>query len=139
MAKDIFHNAVRNALIKDGWTITDDPFRLESKENKMAYEADLGAEKLFAAEKGIDKIVVEVKSFLKLSLANEFHTILGQYKTYEDALEFLLLDRELIIAIPKFADERIQEYPFIQHLIKKHKVKSFVFDEIEEIILRWKR
>ncbi len=25
-AKDIYHNEVKNALIKDGWTITDDPF-----------------------------------------------------------------------------------------------------------------
>ena len=54
----------------------------------MAYNADLGVEKMLAAEKGLDKIVVEVKSFLKLSLANEFHTILGQYVTYLDALEF---------------------------------------------------
>ncbi len=139
MAKDIFHNAVRNALIKDGWTITQDPFRLEDKNVKMVYEADLGAEKMLAAEKGMEKIVVEVKSFLKLSLSNEFHTILGQYMTYIDALEFLSLDRELIIAVPKFAEERIQEYPFILHLIKKHHLKMFVFDEIEEIILTWKR
>ncbi len=27
-ARDIYHNAVRNALIKDGWTITHDPLRL---------------------------------------------------------------------------------------------------------------
>ena len=24
MARDLFHNAVKNALIKDGWQITDD-------------------------------------------------------------------------------------------------------------------
>jgi hypothetical protein len=29
MAKDLFHDAVRNALIKDGWQITDDPFFLK--------------------------------------------------------------------------------------------------------------
>ena len=135
----MFHEAVRHALIKDGWTITHDPFRLEDKDNKIAYEADLGAEKLLAAEKGLDKIVVEVKSFLKLSLSHEFHGILGQYMTYINALEFLDLDRELIIAVPQFAEARIQEYPFILHLIKKHNVKLFVFDEIEEIILTWKR
>ncbi len=27
MAKDIYHSTVRIALEKDGWTITDDPFR----------------------------------------------------------------------------------------------------------------
>ena len=56
MAKDIYHQAVRNALIKDGWTITHDPFRLENKEQNMAYESDLGAEKRFAAEKDLEQI-----------------------------------------------------------------------------------
>jgi hypothetical protein len=109
------------------------------KSSKLAYEADLGAEKLLAAEKGMDRIVVEVKSFLKLSFANEFHGILGQYITYLDALEYLSLDRELIIAIPKFAEDRLKDYPFIRHLIEKHNLKMFVFDEKEEIILEWKR
>ncbi len=27
-ATDIYHNSVRNALIKDGWTITHDPYTL---------------------------------------------------------------------------------------------------------------
>lgn len=28
MAKDLFHDVVRHALEKDGWTITDDPLFL---------------------------------------------------------------------------------------------------------------
>jgi hypothetical protein len=28
-ARDIYHNAVKAALIADGWTITHDPYRLE--------------------------------------------------------------------------------------------------------------
>ena len=28
-AKDIYHVTVKNALIKDGWTITDDPLSLK--------------------------------------------------------------------------------------------------------------
>ncbi|MCI0378509.1 MAG: hypothetical protein L0215_12945 [Gemmataceae bacterium] len=27
-ARDLYHGAVKNALIKDGWTITHDPFTL---------------------------------------------------------------------------------------------------------------
>ena len=27
-AKDIYHDAARNALLKDGWTITHDPYTL---------------------------------------------------------------------------------------------------------------
>jgi hypothetical protein len=44
--KDAIHDAVRNALIKDGWTITKDPLFLEYGEEDMY--VDLGAERLLA-------------------------------------------------------------------------------------------
>jgi hypothetical protein len=53
-AKDIFHNAVKNALIKDGWTITHDPLRLTWGGKDMY--VDLGAERLLAAEKAGQQI-----------------------------------------------------------------------------------
>ncbi len=59
MAKDIYHIIVRIALEKDGWTITNDPY-LIPRNNKRPYEVDLGAEKFIAAEKGMEKIAVEV-------------------------------------------------------------------------------
>jgi hypothetical protein len=81
MAKDIFHQTVKEALEKDGWTITHDPFILE-KGLGAKLEIDLGLEKIITAQKGTEKIAVEVKSFLKPSLINEFHTVLGQYLNY---------------------------------------------------------
>ena len=46
-AKDIFHDAVKHALEKDGWTITDDPLFLRFGGLEMYI--DLGAECIFAA------------------------------------------------------------------------------------------
>ena len=60
-ARDIYHNTVKNTLIKDGWTITDDPFRLKWG-NNLLY-VDLGAEQLLTAEKENRKIAAEVKRF----------------------------------------------------------------------------
>ncbi|MET0113843.1 MULTISPECIES: element excision factor XisH family protein [Limnospira] len=34
-AKDIYHDAVKNALIKDGWTITFDPYFIKYAEVKL--------------------------------------------------------------------------------------------------------
>jgi hypothetical protein len=59
MARDSFHLTVRKALEKDGWSITHDPYELEI--GGPDYEIDLGAEKIFAAQKGPKKIAVEVK------------------------------------------------------------------------------
>jgi len=58
---DLFHDTVRTALTKDGWTITHDPFLIEYKGFRL--QADLGAAKVFAAEKEAQRIVVEVKVF----------------------------------------------------------------------------
>ncbi|RKZ75628.1 MAG: hypothetical protein DRQ57_06725 [Gammaproteobacteria bacterium] len=42
-AKDTYHNIVKNALIKDGWKITDDPLVLQFGETNLY--ADLGPKK----------------------------------------------------------------------------------------------
>ncbi len=50
MARDKIHSAVKNALIKDGWTITDDPYYLKNKDGSLTLEVDLAAERTIAAE-----------------------------------------------------------------------------------------
>jgi hypothetical protein len=70
--KDAFHDVVRHALEKDGWTITHDPLILRYELGNLYI--DLGAEKVFAAERAGQKIAVEVKSFLKNSAVSEFYT-----------------------------------------------------------------
>ncbi|NEP74490.1 MULTISPECIES: element excision factor XisH family protein [Okeania] len=55
-AQDIFHDAVKNALIKEGWTITDDPLYIEFAGVDMY--VDLGSEKLFGAESELQKLFI---------------------------------------------------------------------------------
>jgi hypothetical protein len=40
-AKDLYHNAIKNALITDGWTILADPYRIEYQDDLLL--ADLAA------------------------------------------------------------------------------------------------
>ena len=49
-AKDIYHTTVCDALVKDGWTITHDPYTMTFGQKDVF--VDLGAERLLAAEKG---------------------------------------------------------------------------------------
>lgn len=72
--KDIYHSLVRRALEKDGWKIHD-PLIIPAGKRKI--KVDLGAEPLIAAEKNSEKIAVEVKSFLNLSLLYDFYEALG--------------------------------------------------------------
>ncbi len=56
MAKDIFHDRVRQVLLDDGWRVTHDGYRLMTDLLKDALTVDLGAEGLIAAEKGPEKL-----------------------------------------------------------------------------------
>ena len=96
-AKDIYHDTVKNALIKDGWTIIHDPLRLRWG-NNLLY-VDLGAERLLTAEKENQKIAVEVKSFASPSNMADLENALGQYILYQNIIEEIEPDRTLYLAV----------------------------------------
>jgi XisH protein len=76
-ARDRLHDAVRNALVRDGWTITHDPLRITSGRRNLY--VDLGAERLVAAEKGALRIAVEVKAFSGPSDVEALEQAMGQH------------------------------------------------------------
>lgn len=134
-AKDIYHNQVKNALIKDGWTITDDPLILSI--GKKDLFVDLGAEKLIAAEKEHQKIAVEIKSFIGNSQVNDLENALGQYILYYQVLLEKEDKRVLYLAIKKSAYEEIFEEPIGKILLKRKIINLVVFDEKKEEIIKW--
>lgn len=97
--KDLFHQAVRRALEKDGWTITHAPLPL--KVGTLKLEVDLGADKPITAQKENQKIAVEVKSFLRTSKITELYHAFGQYFPDKVALQKPEPDRILYLAIPE--------------------------------------
>ena len=98
-AKDLFHETVKKALVKDGWVITADPLFIQSEEFDIYI--DLGAEKIIAAEKNEQKIAVEIKSFAKPSLLYEFHLALGQFIDYREILTEVESEYTLYLAVPQ--------------------------------------
>ena len=135
MSKDVFHEAVKNALQKDGWIITHDPLHIES----MGFNVliDLGAERMIGAEKNGEKIAVEVKSFTNPSGVSQFHIALGQFLNYRDALSDKNPGRELFLAIPKDAYETTFVIPFVQRAIERYNLVFLVYDPEKEVIVTW--
>ena len=135
-AKDLYHEIVKKALIKDGWEITDDPLIIRVKGVQMYI--DLGAEKIIGAQKGEKKIAIEIKSFVGASAISDFHLALGQYLNYQHALDIQEPDRILFLAVPIDAYENFFTQPFIQESIQRHKLKLIIYDNENEVISIWK-
>ena len=136
-AKDIFHNAVKNALQKEKWVITNDPLSLNIGGVEMYI--DLGAEKLIAAEKNGKKIAVEIKSFLGASAISEFHTALGQFMNYRLALREEEPDRILYLAVPSDTYDSFFKLQFIQLAIQQYQLKIIVYNSVDEVIIKWQK
>ena len=134
-AKDVFHDAVKNALIKDGWTITNDPLTLKWGNDNMF--VDLGAEKLLTAERGGKTIAVEVKSFIGASEVRELEQAFGQYFLYRAVLEETSPERTLYLAISDIVFRDVFEDDLGKLLMRKYNPPLMIFDSSAEEVVKW--
>jgi hypothetical protein len=134
-ARDVFHQAVKTALTKDQWLITNDPLLLQVGGVDMY--VDLGAEKLLAAEKDHQHIAVEVKSFLGPSLVSDFHLALGQFLNYRLALSQQEPQRQLYLAVPLEIFTTFFTLPFIQTAVHQYQLALLIYDTEREEVVQW--
>ncbi|MGH9752666.1 MAG: XisH family protein [Blastocatellia bacterium] len=135
MAKDLIHDAVKKALINDGWTITDDQFTIEYEDAKAF--VDLAAERPIAAERGAEKIAVEIKSFLGPSPLHELENALGQYRFYMRLLEMVEPDRKLYLAISDIIEMRFFNRPSFRLIVQTEQISLIVVNIQREEIVKW--
>lgn len=135
MARDIFHNLVREGLERDGWTITDDPYRVELE--KATFQIDLATEKMIAAEKDNEKIAVEIKSFLNQSAITDFYGALGQFLSYRLVLRQVEPDRVLYLAVPLETYEEFFQSTFARLAVDEYELKLIVYDSKQGREIQW--
>ncbi len=134
-ARDLFHDTVKQALQKEQWVITDDPLRF--KFGNVNFQVDLAAEQLVAAERGGEKIAVEIKSFLNPSAITDFYSALGQFLSYRLALESIEPNRKLYLAVPLDVYQTFFQYEFTQNAVQRYQVFLIVYDPANEVIVQW--
>lgn len=136
-ARDLFHAAVKAALIREGWTVTHDPLFLAF--GGVDLYVDIGAERLLAASRGAEQIAVEIKSFLGSSPVTDFHAALGQFINYRLALASKDPARTLYLAVPAETYDTFFVLPFAQMSVSHNQIPLIVYDPEEKEIRRWIR
>jgi hypothetical protein len=134
-AKDLYHDAVKAALTKDGWSITADPYRIRYKDVDLY--ADLAAERPIAAEREGQKIVVEIKSFVGRSLMTDFHNAVGQYMVYQALIRETAPEYSLYLAVDDIVYRNFFRREGIEFLVRESQINLFVVDIDQQEIVQW--
>jgi XisH protein len=135
-AKNIYHACVVQALVTDGWTITDDPLKLEYGDQRLY--VDLGAERgPLGAEKEGRKIAVEIQSFLGRSAVRDLEEAIGQYEIYRMMLALSEPDRSLYMAAPVRVYQTLLTKEFGQLVVSNLGLRLLIFDDHKERIHLW--
>lgn len=136
-ARDRYHDIVRRALIKEGWTITHDPYRIAVGDRNVY--VDLAAERMLAAERDGDKIAVEVKTFVGESDIRELEQAIGQFVFYRFLMEQVDPGRQLLLAVPDDVFYTLLQEPIARPVVEGLPLKLIAFDVQTEVIVTWIR
>ncbi|MFN0175655.1 MAG: element excision factor XisH family protein [Saprospiraceae bacterium] len=135
MARDKFHQEVRNALEHEGWRITADPLYL--KVGSIPIHIDLGAERLIGAEKDGEQIAVEIKTFGRTSFITAFHEAVGKYIVYREALSQTKSNRTLFLAMPADVYSEFSTEQLVQQVFEKYEFKILLYEPDQQSISSW--
>ena len=141
-ARDSIHNAVRIALIKDGWEITDDPYVIAYGERflfvDLGVEADHGLVGQFiGASRAGRRIAVEIKELRGQSIIVELEQAIGQYVLYRLLLNQVDPERILFLAVPEKAYRELFSEPIGELVIKDLPLNLLVVDVEEDEVKTW--
>ena len=134
-ARDRYHDWVKETLIQEGWIISHDPLSISI--GKINVQIDLGLESLIGAEKGTEKIAVEIKSFGNVSKITDFYAAFGQYLCYKVALAKKQPDRVLYLAVPAPVYNLFFTEILIQEVLQAYPVKLLVYNVSTKEIQSW--
>jgi len=135
-ARDRYHEEFKTALENEGWTVTDDPFRVTLGLVKV--QIDLAAEPLIVAERGDERIVIEIKTFGHLSFITDLQDAVGQYMCYQFMLDKTNSDRILYLGVPTKVYDRYEDEPILE-IFEALNISLILYDPETENIDKWIR
>lgn len=137
-ARNINHDAVVQALRDDGWTITHDPLLITSGDRRLFI--DLGAERAtIGAERGGERIAVEIASFVADSPVRDLQEAVGQFVVYRAVLAHADPERSLFLGVPTRVYDSVLSEPLGQLVAADVRLRVLVFDAQQQKVMRWIR
>ena len=143
--RDAIHDLVKQAITKDGWTITDDPYVISYGERFLF--VDLGATqyaslkgaqgRFIGAYKDSSRIAIEIKEFRGRSIIADLEQTIGQYVLYRLLLNQVDPGREIYLAVTDVTYDKIFSEPIGKLVISELPLKLLIVDINTVKIKQW--
>ena len=139
--RDTIHNIVKQALVKDGWEITDDPYVISYGERFLF--VDLGAVEvsqageLIGAQRQGRRIAVEIKELRGPSVIADLEQAIGQYVLYRLLLNKIDPERELYLAVSVIVYDEIFSEPLGELVINELPLQLLVIALDSSEVEQW--
>ncbi|MBC7809772.1 MAG: fatty-acid synthase [Burkholderiales bacterium] len=131
-AKDRYHDAVKRALVKSEWIISDEQVTFQVEDRIMWI--DIEAVNVAAAL----VILIEVKELENVASSIEaLANALGKFLLYRLALEEARADVPLFLAVSELSYQGILTERIGQLVIQRFNIPLIVFDPEREEFTRW--
>ncbi len=133
--RDSIHETVKEAIIKDGWEITDDPYVISYGDRFLF--VDLGASGFIGVQQGNKQIAIEIKQFRGQSQVADLEQAIGQYSLYRMLLNQIDPERDLYLAISETTYSDIFEEPIGKLAISEIPLKLVIVNLSSKEITEW--
>jgi hypothetical protein len=142
--RDAIHYIVRQALVKEGWEITDDPYVISYGERFLFIDLAARADTLdgmagefIGARRGNSQIAVEIKEFRGYSAIADLEQAIGQYVLYRLLLTQVDPERELYLAIADTTFDAIFSEPIGDLVIRELPMKLLIVNVEAVEVRQW--
>ena len=143
--RDSIHNIVKQAIVKDGWQITDDPYVISYGErflfvNLAAIESstlDHITGGFIGAEYQNSRIAIEIKEFRGPSAIANLEQAIGQYIVYQLLLKQVDPERQVYLAIPDTTYYDLFSEPIGELVIAEIPLKLVIIDLKKTEVKKW--
>jgi len=143
-SRDSTHPFIKQALIKEGWEITDDPYVISYGERflfiDLAVQLDTPNDnkgRFIGARRGTRQIAVEIKEFRGRSAIVDLEQAIGQYVLYQMLLRQVDPERDLYLAIATQTYNEIFSEPIGELVIRELPLKLLIVDVEAVEVKQW--
>ena len=143
--RDSIHQIVKQALTKDGWEITADPYVISYGERLLFIDLGITQSNAFdrvqglfiGAERYSSRIAVEIKDFRSRSPIADLEQAIGQYVLYRLLLNKVDPEREIYLAVTVETYNDILSEPIGKVVISDLPLKLIIVDTTRAEVDRW--